>query len=207
MENFVIAITRYCGSGGKTIGSLLAKDFGISLYDKELLRLASDESGISEELFHNADEKLKSSILFSAYQKVYKGEIIPPESDDFTSNDNLFNYQAKVLKELLNKESYIVIGRGADFVLKDCKNVFKILLVGSFEDRVNHEMELFSYSRKEAEKHVKSTDKYRKAYYKYFTGQTWEDARNYDLCLDTGKLGFEKSAQFIKDYIALRTTK
>lgn len=204
MENFVIAITRYCGSGGNTIGGLLAKEFGISLYDRELLRLASDDSGISEDLFSNADEKLKSSILYSAYKKVYKGEVIPPESDDFTSNDNLFNYQAKVLKELHEKESYVVLGRGADYVLKDCENVFKILLVGSFENRVQHEMELFSYSRKEAEKHVKSTDKYREAYYKYFTGQTWEDARNYDLCLDTGILGLEKSAQFIKDYVELR---
>ncbi len=204
MENFVIAITRYCGSGGKTVGAMLAKEFGISLYDRELLRLASDDSGISEDLFINADERLKSSILYSAYKKVYKGEVIPPESDDFTSNDNLFNYQAKVLKELLKKESYIVIGRAADYVLKDYKNVFKILLMGSFEDRVKHEMELFKYDRKEAEKHVKTTDKYRKAYYNYHTGQKWEDARNYDLCLDTGKLGFEKSAQFIKEYVKQR---
>lgn len=125
MDKFVIAITRTCGSGGTTIGKMLSKDLGINMYDRELLRLASDDSGINEALFANADEGVKNSLLYKVSKKVYNGELIPPESNDFTSNDNLFNYQAKVLRELADKESYVVIGRCADYILKDKPNIFK----------------------------------------------------------------------------------
>ena len=107
MEKFVIAITRTCGSGATSISKLLADDLGIEMYDRKLLQLASDDSGISEALFARADEHVKNSLLYRVSKKVYNGELIPPESDDFTSNDNLFNYQAKVLKELAERESYI----------------------------------------------------------------------------------------------------
>ena len=98
MENFVIAITRTSGSGATSIGRILAKNLGVELYDRNLLRLASDDSGISQELFARADEDQKQSLLFRVSQKVYKGGVIPPEREDFTSNNNLFNYQAKVLQ-------------------------------------------------------------------------------------------------------------
>ena len=115
MEHFVISITRTCGSGATSIGRILAKNLGVELYDRNLLRLASDESGINQELFARADEDQKRSILFRAsqtvYKKVYNGELIPPEKEDFTSNNNLFNYQAKVLRELADESSYVVIGR------------------------------------------------------------------------------------------------
>lgn len=100
MDHFVIAITRTCGSGATSIGRILAKNLGVELYDRNILRLASDDSGISEELFARADEDQKQSLLFRASQKVYTGGLIPPEKEDFTSNNNLFNYQAKVLREL-----------------------------------------------------------------------------------------------------------
>ena len=88
MERFVIAITRRAGSGGTTIGKMLADDFGIDLYDKKLLRLASEDSGINEALFENADERIKNSLLYRVSKKVYKGELIPPESDNFASDNN-----------------------------------------------------------------------------------------------------------------------
>ena len=119
MKKFVIAITRRCGSGGTTIGSKLAEDYGIAMYDRELIHIASEDSGISEELFANADERIKNSLLYRVSKKVYQGELIPPESGDFTSNQNLFNYQAKVLRQLAEQESYVVIGRAADYVLKE----------------------------------------------------------------------------------------
>ena len=96
---------------------MLAKELGINCYDREILRLASDDSGINEALFAQADEKLKSTRLFKIAKNVYRGEIIAPDSDDFVSNDNLFNYQAKVLKELAEKESFVVVGRCADYML------------------------------------------------------------------------------------------
>ena len=204
MDKFVIAITRTCGSGGTTIGKMLCNDLGINMYDKELLRLASDDSGINEALFANADEDVKNSILYKVSKHVYNGELIPPESGDFISDDNLFNYQAKILQELSERESYVVIGRCADYILKDNPNVFKIFIHASNEYCIQHEMDILSLSEKEAIKNIKKLDKYRSDYYYYHTGKKWEDIKNYDLSLDTSKLGFEKCVKYIKEYIKLR---
>jgi len=204
MDKFVIAITRTCGSGGTTIGKMLCNDLGINMYDKELLRLASDDSGINESLFANADEDVKNSILYKVSKHVYNGELIPPESGDFISDDNLFNYQAKILNELSERESYVVIGRCADYILKDNPNVFKIFIHASNEYCIQHEMDILSLSEKEAIKNIKKLDKYRSDYYYYHTGKKWEDVKNYDLSLDTSKLGFEKCVKYIKEYIKLR---
>lgn len=205
MKNFVIAITRTCGSGGTTIGKMISNDYGINMYDRELLRLASEDSGINELLFLNVDEHVKKSLLYKVSKKVYQGELIPPESSDFTSNDNLFNYQAKVLRELAEKESYVVIGRCADYILKDKPNVFKIFIHACAEECIKHEMERLCMNEKDAAKHIKKMDKYRSEYYYYHTGEKWEDPKNYDLSIDTSVLGFEKSVQLIKSYINLRT--
>lgn len=204
MKNFVIAITRTCGSGGTTIGKMISNDYDINMYDRELLRLASEDSGINELLFLNVDEHVKKSLLYKVSKKVYQGELIPPESSDFTSNDNLFNYQAKVLRELAEKESYVVIGRCADYILKDKPNVFKIFIHACAEECIKHEMERLCMNEKDAAKHIKKMDKYRSEYYYYHTGEKWEDPKNYDLSIDTSELGFEKSVQLIRSYINLR---
>lgn len=204
MNNFVIAITRTCGSCGTIIGKMLSEDLKINMYDKELLRLASEDSGINEELFANADEGVKNSLLYKVSKKVYQGELIPPESNDFISDNNLFNYQAKVLRELADKESYVVIGRCADYILKDKPNVFKIFIHASHDFCVEHEMKYFGFSEKDAHKEIKRLNKYRAEYYNYHTGNKWEDVKNYDLSIDTSKLGIEKSVEYIKQYIKLR---
>ena len=116
MDKFVIAITRTCGSGATSIGKILAKNLGVEIYDRNILRLASDDSGISEELFARADEKLKKTLLFKVSRKSYGGEVIPPESADFTSNENLYNYQVKVIRSLAEQSSCVIIGRCADSV-------------------------------------------------------------------------------------------
>lgn len=104
MKKTVITIARSYGSGGRTLGKLLAEELGINCYDREILRMASDDSGINEALFGQTDEKLKKSPLFRIARKnPYKGGVIPPESADFVSDDNLFNYQAKVIRELAEK--------------------------------------------------------------------------------------------------------
>ena len=105
MEYFTLAITRTCGSGGTTIGKKLAEEYGLAVYDRKLLRLASEDSGIDEALFASVDEDVKKTLLYRVSQSVYQGELIPPESDDFLSDRNLFNYQAKVLKELAQSQN------------------------------------------------------------------------------------------------------
>lgn len=204
MSNYVITIARGYGSGGRTIGKMLAEQLGIAYYDRELLRLASDDSGINEELFIKADEKLKKSRLFKIAKKVYKGELIPPDSDDFISNDNLFNYQAKIIKELAQQESCVIVGRAADFILKDFDNVVKVFVHAPLEDCIKTLKEMTGKSEKELEKQILSIDKHRAEYYKYYTGRNWEDAKNYDLCLNSSQLGFDKCVEIVKAYLDIR---
>ncbi|MGN0131792.1 MAG: AAA family ATPase [Lachnospiraceae bacterium] len=204
MERFVVALTRTCGSGGTTISKMLADDFGIDMYDRKLLRLASEDSGINEELFAKVDEVAKSRLLYRVSKKVYNGEIIPPESNDFVSDQNLFNYQAKVLKELAERESYICVGRACDFVLKDYPNVLRVFVYAPEDICIEREMERQGIDRKAAEKYVLNNNKFRKEYYKYHTGRVWESPYNYDLCLNTEKLTYEESVKMIEELLEKR---
>ncbi len=204
MENFAIAVTRTCGSGATSISKILGERLGINVYDRNLLRLASDDSGINEQLFAKADEHMKQSLLYKVSSKVYKGELIGPDSDDFTSNENLFNYQAKVLKELAANESLICIGRAADFILKDNERLITIFLHAPMENRIKREMELTGYDAAKAEQYIIKTDKYRREFYKYHTGRDWESPYNYDLCLNTGVFTYEECVDIILNYITKR---
>lgn len=201
MKHFVIAITRTCGSGGTTIAKMLANDYQIDMYDRKLLRLASEDSGINETLFAAADETTKKKPLFKAFKKVFNGELIPPESNDFTSNDNLFAYQAKALKELTKRESYVVVGRAADYVLKDYPYLVRVFIHAPYERCVLHEMDFQSCTRKEAVDEIARMDAYRSAYYKYHTGREWQDVKNYDLSLDTGIYSYEQCTEIIKKFV------
>ena len=204
MENYVITISRCCGGDGSAVGRLLSKDLGISLYDRNLLKLASEDSGINEELFANADEKVKNSLLYKVSKKVYNGELIPPDSGEFTSDQNLFNYQAKVLRELAKNESYVVVGRCANFVLKDHPKIIHLFLYAPYEVCVKRMMEIMSLPRKQAEALIAKRDKGRKEYCKYYTGQDWDDMRNYDMCINTAAVSYEKCVEQIKHYMKLK---
>ncbi len=203
MEHTVITIARSYGSGGRTLGQLLAKELGISYYDRELLRMASDESGINEALFGKADERLKSMPLFKIAKREYQGEVLPPDSDEFVSNDNLFNYQAKVIRELAETESCVIIGRCADYILKDHKNVIRLFFYAPQEDCIARLLEQNGGTEKEIIKKIEKTDRYRSDYYKYYTGREWNDARNYNFCLNTSSMSYEKLVEVVRDYIAI----
>ncbi|MEG1848741.1 MAG: cytidylate kinase-like family protein [Lachnospiraceae bacterium] len=201
MKQVVLTIGRSYGSGGRTMGKLLAEEMRIPYYDREILRMASDESGISEALFGQADEKLKNTSLFRIAKKAYQGEVIPPESDDFTSNDNLFNYQAKVIKSLAAEGSCIIIGRCADYILKDCPNVIRLFCYAPLEDCIKREREISGSTEKESIKKIQKEDKYRADYYRYYTGKDWNDSRNYDFCLNTASMSYEQLCRVVKSYV------
>ena len=203
MEHTVITIARSYGSGGKTLGKLLADELGIHCYDRELLRMASEQSGINEALFGKVDEKVKTMPLFRISKNIYKGEVLPPDSDDYTSDDNLFNYQAKCIKELAKTESCIIIGRCADFILKDEPNVIKLFFYASREDCIKRTMAQSGGTEREIIKKIEKRDKYRSDYYKYHTGRDWNDARNYDFCLNTSSTSYDKLVKVVKDYIEI----
>ena len=204
MERVVVTIARQYGSGGKTIGKMLAEDLGIKAYSREILKIASEESGISETLFNKADEKLKTTSLFGIVKREYKGELLPPESEGFVSDQNLFNYQAKIIQDLAENESCVIVGRCADYILKDRPNVVSVFIHASPEYCIRQSIERGAYTGKDVEKFIQKTDKYRGDFYHYYTGRVWNDARNYDLCLNSEKLGFEGCVEAIKAYIQVR---
>lgn len=208
MKNIVITIARQYGSGGRTVGMMLAERLGIPFYDKDLLKLASDESGINEALFVNADEQsnsiMKGSRFFRIVKNAYSGELLSPDSNDFTSTDNLFNYQAKVIRDLADKESCVIMGRCSDYILRDYDNVLSVFVHAPMDFCVEQAAQKHSMNEKDLEKFILATDKRRADYYRYHTGREWTDARNYDLCLNSSKLGFDKCVEEIISYMKVR---
>ncbi len=203
-RNIVITIARQYGSGGRTVGEMLANDLGIHYYDHELIKLASEESGINESLFLETDERCRKSGFFRKQINVYKGEIIGPESKEYTSEANLFNFQAKVLKKLAETTSCVIVGRAADFVLKDYDNVLSVFVHAPHDFLMEQAAKVKSLPEDELEKYIAKEDKYRAEYYEHHTGQKWTDAMNYDLCIDSSKLGFEKCVEAIKAHCRVR---
>lgn len=197
MGNVVITIARQYGSGGRTVGEMLAKRLGIAYYDKDIIRMASEDSGIHESLFGRVDEYSSARVPLFKKSSVYTGELIPPQSKEFTSDENLFSYQAKTIKALAEKESCVIIGRCSNFVLKDNPNVLSVFIHASWDFRMKEAAKKLSKSEKEIERYMKNDDKRKMEYYHRFTGGEWTDATNYDLCLDSSKLGYEKCIEEI----------
>ncbi len=200
MSNIVITIARGFGSGGRTIGKMLAKRLDIHYYDGELLRLASEESGINIELFGKADEQVKTN-LFKRYNRNYDFKLLPPDSSEYTSTDNLFNYQAKIIKNLAETQDCVIIGRCSDYVLKDQPGTIRLLIYADRSTCIKNVTELYGVLPKEADDRIDELDRARAAYYKYHTGKTWDDPANYYLCINTSKYGFETTVDIILAYM------
>ena len=200
MEQFVVTIARSGGSDGGEIGKALARELGINCYDRKLLRLASDMSGINESYFGRADEDGEHSLLFKAAQRAYDAEPKLPRGTNISDKD-LFTFQAKLIRELAEKESCIIIGRCADDVLKDKGNVLNMFIYAPLEDCIQRIAQRNGFSLQEAKRAVETTDKRRAAYYKHYTGADWRDMDRYHLCFNSANLTVEKSVAFLKEYI------
>lgn len=199
-KKIIITIARGYGSGGKTIGKMLSKELNIPYYDRELLYLASDESGINLSLFQKNDEDVNKGLFDLASYK-YDGSLIPPEDSDFVSKENLFNYQAKIIKDLAEKQSCIIVGRCADFILKDMENTVNLFIWAPHDVCVKTVMDKYSFTEKEADKKIRKIDRHRSDYYHYYTGRDWDNVRNFDLCLNTADKTYEECIEIIKAYI------
>lgn len=200
MANTVITIARGFGSGGRTIGKLLAAKIDCDYYDNDLIKLASEESGINIELFGKADEKVKSG-LFKRYNRSYGEYVLSPDSAEFVSDDNLFNYQAKIIRDLAAKKDCIIIGRCGDYILRNNPDVIRIFVYSDEETSVKRVVDLYGIKPEEAKKTIEKIDKSRAAYYKYYTDKNWYDVANYDLCINTSNISFETAVDIIMDYI------
>lgn len=198
MAHYVITIAREKGSGGYDTAKKLSEKLGIPFYDRKLLRITSDVSGINEQLFGEVDERLGKREMMHAAQKVYTGEVLPPDSDNYTSQQNLFQFQAKIITELAETGSCIIVGRCADQILKGKPYLLRTFIHAPIEARIAR-VATYSLAMTEAEicKYISEQDKNRADYYRFFTGEDWRDAGHYDLSLDSAALGIDGCADRI----------
>ena len=205
MKNYVITIARGFGSGGKDIGQRLSKRLGIPIYDSEILTKASEESGISEVLFAQADEKIRQKGIARALKTIPREGVLRPEDKNFTSDNNLFAIQSDIIKALCDTESCIIIGRCADYVLRHRKNVISIYVDAPRQVCVESIMDKMHVTEKEANRLIEKTDKYRADYYKYYTGgRDWVNPTNYHMFLNSDKLTREGCVDIIEAAVKLR---
>jgi cytidylate kinase len=205
MENYVIAIARGFGSGGKAIGTKLAEKLGIPCYEKQLLDMASEYSGINKRLFAEVDEKLRGSYAMKHLMKIPYTYVVEPSDKEFTSDINLFNIQSEIIKELAATESFVVLGKCADYILRDMPNVISVFVEAPEQDCIKTVMDRMQVSESRAKELVHKTDKYRADYYKYYTrGRDWKNPVNYDLTLNSSKVGWDNCVTLIEEYLKIR---
>lgn len=193
-KKFVITIARGFGSGGKQIAREVARELGIPCHEHDILTLAAEKSGFDRKKFADADEKIiKHSLLHTL-------------SENFVPNDVLFEHQAQVIRELAEKESCVIVGKCADYVLRDMENVFSFYIEATRAVCLKNVMEKMDVSEAEANELITNTDKFRADYYKYYTGGNyWTNPVNYDLTLNSGKLGMANCVKVIKNYVKMMT--
>jgi cytidylate kinase len=190
MAHYVITIAREKGSGGYDIAKKLSDKLNIPFYDRKLLRIASDVSGINERFFGEVDERLGKHEMMRAAQKVYTGEILPPDSDHYTSQQNLFQFQAKIITELAEISSCIILGRCADQILKGKPYLLRTFVHAPIEARIARVASYsLAWTETEIKKYIQDQDEIRAAYYRFYSGESWRDASHFDISLDSAALG------------------
>lgn len=201
-EHYVINLGRQLGSGGKEIGEKLSQDLNIAFYDKELINLASKESGLCKEFFEKADEKASQSLLGGLFGTRFPfiTEGAYP-SGSYLSNDSLFKIQSDVIKQLAEKQSCLFVGRCADYILRDHPRCVNVFVSASPEARIARLTQLHNISEEKAEELMEKADKRRSAYYNYYSNKIWGAAATYHLCIDSSVLGINETVTFIKQFI------
>ena len=199
----VITIGREFGSGGHEIGSKLAERLGIKCYDKELLEMASKQSGLCEELFASQDEKPTNSFLYSlvmdTYSLGYTSSYV-----DMPINHKVFLAQFDTIKKLAERESCVIVGRCADYALEDNPFAISVWIKASLENRVERIRKLYDIPESKAADLIQKTDKRRASYYNYYSSKKWGEAKSYDLCIDSGEVGIDGAIDLIVKYIELK---
>ena len=205
MINYVITIARGFGSGGKEIGEKLAKELGIPCYDRQILTMASDKNGVDESLFVETNEKLRGKYIANFLKRIPVTGIVEAHDKNFVSDVNIFNLQAEIITSLAASESCIIIGKCADHILRNYKNVISIYIEAPREACVKSIREKMHVSQDRANQLIHSTDKYRAKYYSYYTGgKDWTNPINYDLVLNSARIGRDKCVEVIKNYINIK---
>lgn len=193
-RNIVITIAREYGSGGRYIGKLVAEKLGIKLYDKEFVKKVAEETGFSEEFIKNNEQKRDA--LADLNNGYYFG---------LNNADELFLKESEIIKNTAEKESCVIVGRCADFILNDRKDVTKVFIYSNMENKVKRATEFYGLDKAKAEKEITRINKLRANHYKHYTEKEWNNPNNYDICINSDTLGVEKSADLICEIVNKKT--
>ena len=203
----IITVGRQYGSGGRYVAKLLAEELEIPFYDKELLAEASKDSGICTEVLENYDEKNSRGLLFSLISGVQTHGDTGTMYMDMPLNHRIFLAQFDTIRRLADKGPCVIVGRCADYVLRDHENVLNVFIKASKEERIKRIVTYYGADPIKAEEILKKADKQRASYYNYYATGNWGDVENYDLCVDTGTLGIPGSVELIKKCVRIREKK
>lgn len=199
-DNVIITIGRQFGSGGHEIGRKLAKELGLKLYDKELLKLVAEESGICEKVLENYDEKPTNSLLYSIVMDVY------PSMNyvGTTLNQQIYQAQFDTIKKLGQTGGCVIVGRGADYILRDCPKLTTVFVHASMDYRIQRVAEFEKISDAKARDMIVKADKKRASFYNFQTEKKWGAASSYNLSVDSSDLGIDGSVKLIENYVELK---
>lgn len=197
----VITIARQIGAGGHAVGERLARELNIPFYDDNILKITSETSAIGEQYFRLADEKAGGNLLCRIFDSIRPELGEPKVGERMTKPENLFRFQAKLIKELARGESCIICGRAGNYLLQEegIPYVLNVFVHADFDKRVERVQLRDSINREEAEQRVRKSDRERAEFYKYYTGREWTDLRNYDLTIDSSKLTIDQVASLVKE--------
>lgn len=199
MKHIIINIGRQLGSGGHDIGRMLALDFQAKYYDRELLNLAAKESGLSEKIFEQNDEKkgFFRGLLNLGSPHVSSGRVY----NSGVSQESLFQFQSEAIKKAANEGSCVFVGRCADYVLRNLPNTVSVFVTASMDYRVQQIMNKRHLDEDAARKFIEQGESERSTYYNYYTGKKWGAAESYDLCIDSSVLGLVETEKMIALFI------
>ena len=198
MDKIIITINREFCSGGNYVGKQLAEKLGVPFYDKELVNLAAKEAGYAEATFEKVDEVATNSLLYSLIMGVHNST----QTGILPDNDKLFAIQADIIRKSAEKGSAVILGRCSNYILREEKKLLRVFLKGDMEHRVARYEKVYGKPEKDSiETILEKKDKKRASYYKFYTGNRWDDINNYDLVINTSKIGFDKATDVIIDYI------
>lgn len=203
----IITISREFGSGGREIGKKLADRFGVPFYDKELLEIASKESGIARELFVKNDESYTNSFLYSLVMGNYPVSPDGRLNPELPLNHKIFLAQFETIKKLAEKGPCVIVGRCADYVLKDEPNVVNFFVSGNMFEKKRRILERYDIEKNKVEDFIKKTDKRRASYYNYYTDMKWGEARHFDLCVNSSRSGIEGAVDLMYNYVGIKENK
>ena len=196
MSKNIITISRQFGSGGRTVGRMLAERLGVPFYDKELVKQVADETGFDTSFIEENGEFSPSKSIFSFAMS----QGIPCMQNGLSMSDFIFCIQRQVILKRA-EQPCVIVGRGADYILRERDNCFNVFIHADMQSRAERIVRLYGESEKKPEQRLADKDKKRKIYYKHYTDREWGDAKNYDMCLNSGKIGIEKCVELILDAI------